>query len=56
MIFAFFHISGKILFLGSRYTYTYTYTYAFMECYKKLPKSAVRNELGEKSVEKWQRD
>jgi hypothetical protein len=27
-----------------------------MGCYKKVPKSAVRSELGEKSVEKWQRD
>jgi ribonuclease HI len=27
-----------------------------MECYKKFPKSVVRSELGEKSVEKWQRD
>jgi ribonuclease HI len=27
-----------------------------MECYKKVPKSVVRSELGEKSVEKWQRD
>jgi hypothetical protein len=27
-----------------------------MECYKVVPKSAVRSELGEKSVKKWQRD
>jgi ribonuclease HI len=27
-----------------------------MDCYKKVPKSVVRSELGEKSVEKWQRD
>ena len=27
-----------------------------MECYNKAPKSAVRSELGKKSVEKWQRD
>jgi hypothetical protein len=27
-----------------------------MECYNKVPKSVVRSELGEKSVEKWQRD
>jgi hypothetical protein len=27
-----------------------------MECYQKVPKSVVRSELGEKSVEKWQRD
>jgi ribonuclease HI len=27
-----------------------------MECYKKVPESVVRSELGEKSVEKWQRD
>jgi hypothetical protein len=27
-----------------------------MECYKKVPKSVVRSELGEESVEKWQRD
>jgi hypothetical protein len=27
-----------------------------MECYKKVPKGVVRSELGEKSVEKWQRD
>jgi len=27
-----------------------------MECFKKVPKSVVRSELGEKSVEKWQRD
>jgi len=27
-----------------------------MECYKKVPKSVVRSELGEKSVEKWQRE
>jgi len=27
-----------------------------MECCKKVPKSVVRSELGEKSVEKWQRD
>jgi len=27
-----------------------------MECYKKVPKCVVRSELGEKSVEKWQRD
>jgi hypothetical protein len=27
-----------------------------MECYKKVPKSVVRCELGEKSEEKWQRD
>jgi ribonuclease HI len=27
-----------------------------MECYKKVPKSVVRSELGEKSVEMWQRD
>jgi hypothetical protein len=27
-----------------------------MECYKEVPKRVVRSELGEKSVEKWQRD
>jgi hypothetical protein len=27
-----------------------------MVCFKKVPKSAVRSELGVKSVEKWQRD
>jgi len=27
-----------------------------MECYKKVPKSVVKSELGEKSVERWQRD
>jgi hypothetical protein len=27
-----------------------------MECYKKVLKSVVRSELGEKSVEKWQGD
>jgi hypothetical protein len=27
-----------------------------MECYKKVPKSVMRSEFGEKSVEKWQRD
>jgi hypothetical protein len=27
-----------------------------MECYNKVSKSVVRSELGEKSVEKWQRD
>jgi hypothetical protein len=27
-----------------------------MECYKKVPKSLVRSELCEKSVQKWQRD
>jgi hypothetical protein len=27
-----------------------------MECYNKVPKSVVRSEIGEKSVEKWQRD
>jgi hypothetical protein len=27
-----------------------------MECYNKVPKSVVKSELGEKSVEKWQRD
>jgi hypothetical protein len=26
-----------------------------MECYNKVPKSVVRSELGEKSIEKWQR-
>jgi hypothetical protein len=27
-----------------------------MECYKEVPKNVVRSELGEKSVEEWQRD
>jgi hypothetical protein len=27
-----------------------------MECYKKVPKSVLRSELGEISVEKWQRE
>jgi hypothetical protein len=27
-----------------------------MECYNKVPKSVVRSELGEKSVEMWQRE
>jgi hypothetical protein len=27
-----------------------------MECYKKITKSVLRSKLGEKSVEKWQRE
>ena len=38
------------------YIHTHTHIHTCIECYKKVPKSVVISELGEISVERWQRE